>query len=203
MNNRDYKTFRPGLVYHIFNRGNNLQKIFIDRQDYLVFLDRLRSTLGFPPPQNPSGRVRIRSYPSNAFDLFCYCLMPNHFHFLIRQKAEHSLSKLIQSLCTSYTKYFNRKHDRIGHLFQDTFKSVHVDTDEYLTLLSAYIHTNPKNYANYEFSSLPDFLGQRNGALSKKDFLLAYFQNHSARYRQFIKAYNENKQQKIAHLLLE
>src|SRR3989344_2415277 len=106
MGNRDYKQFGAGEYYHIYNRGNNKNDIFIDNNDYAFFIARVRQNLF--PSQNT--KFRSQPLPEGSFTLVNYCLMPNHFHFLIRQNKELSTSKLILRICTSYSKYFNKKY---------------------------------------------------------------------------------------------
>jgi putative transposase len=118
MNNRDYKKFASGSIFHIYNRGNNKEKIFLDNQDYSAFLFRLGLCLGVTEKElnmekltaMPYSRIRITDTNKNNFKLHSFCLMPNHFHFLIEQIGDVPVSKLISKLCTSYAKYINKKH---------------------------------------------------------------------------------------------
>lgn len=176
MGTRDYKNFAPGEYYHVYNRGVGKMNIFEDDQDYRVFLSRLRENL-FPNDElislegavqgnkrNHTAYVR-KSLPPNSFALICYCLMPNHFHLLIKQNEEVSITKLLSKICTSYSKYFNNKHERVGVLFQDRFKAERVSKNEYLLWLSVYIHLNPrvanlvKNDDSWKWSSCSEYLG--------------------------------------------
>jgi putative transposase len=205
MNTRDYKMFYSGGYYHIYNRGDNKEAVFIDEQDYLNFLKRLKIILGLMAIPNAGGRnaLRLKSLPPKAFTILCYCLMPNHFHFLIRQNTELSIGRLITGVCTSYAKYFNAKYERIGNLYQDTFKAKHVENDNYLTTLSAYIHTNPSNPFHYSYSSLPDYAGLRNGTICDTGFLLGCFNNDRESYKKFVMDYSEKEAAQIAHLMFE
>lgn len=186
MNNRDYKKFAPNSYFHIYNRGVNKQNIFYDKEDIKFFLWRFKENL-FPsqiltPDGNHLGNAHtpyVRKFlPEGAFDLVCYCLMPNHFHLLIKQNTELPVSKLVLKVCTSYSKFFNKRHERVGPLFQDSFKAVNIETGEYLKWLSAYIHNNPRtsgmieNLQDYPWSSYPDYIGIRNGTLCSKDIVL-------------------------------
>jgi len=117
MNNRDYKKFLPGNVFHVYNRGNNKEKIFFDKQDYKAFLFRLGLCLGFVEEElnkekliaMPHSRIRITETDKNNFKLHAFSLIPNHFHFLIEQIGDIPISKLISKICTSYVKYINKK----------------------------------------------------------------------------------------------
>ena len=152
---RDYKTFAPGEIFHIYNRGNNKQDIFIGDSDYEFFLLRLRQNL-YP---DKFDELNIQPLPPNSFSLVSYCLMPNHFHLLVRQNSEIPTSKLMLKICSSYSKVFNKKYERVGHLYQDQFKQILIDRDEYLRWVVAYICQNPKvaglikHPADYKWSS--------------------------------------------------
>ena len=123
--------------------------------------------------------VRRKSFPIGAFSLLSYCLMPNHFHFLIRQNSDTSIATLMLNLWTGYSKYFNKKYERVGSFFQDQFKAVHVDNDNYLKWLSAYIHQNPtvaglvETPTLYPYSSYKEYLGET--GISEPKFILQQF----------------------------
>lgn len=138
---RQWRISFPGALYHIMSRGNERQEIFRSDEDRRMFLDL---TGDF------SERFQI--------DVFAYVLMDNHFHLLLRTR-EANLSKAMQWLGTTYTRKFNNRHDRSGHLFQGRYKSILVENDQYLLQLSCYIHRNPlragivKRLAEYPWSS--------------------------------------------------
>ena len=213
MNSRDYKIFRAEHYYHVYNRGNNKLPIFLDNQDFLVFLNRIKLSLGLSKvlfglsqrvPLTPSAsRIRIQPFPKNVFSIISYCLMPNHFHFLIRQNSEIPIDKFILKICTSYAKYFNKKYSHIGNVFQDRFKAKIIDSDAYLTYLSAYIHNNPQDPANYDFSSFKDYLNLRPGNLCEKSFILRMFDNNIAKYKEFVLGFNQGYLTKIKDYLFE
>ena len=165
--------FLESGFYHIYNRGNRKSKIFLDERDYLRFLER-------------AGIYKNKC----EVEILCYCLMPNHFHFLIRQEMNLSISRLILKVCTGYSKYFNRNYNRVGSLFQDQFKSVHVKTNEQLLWLSAYIHSNPsvakmkiKNQ-DYPYSSYKDYYNNEEGIV-KKSMIMSQFTSGKD-YGQFV-----------------
>jgi REP element-mobilizing transposase RayT len=177
MRYRDYKESAPGMYYHAFNRGNAKQNIFVDDSDYLFFLLRLRQNL---KPDGSEGR-HFRPLPAGAFSLVAYCLMPNHFHFVIRQNIDLSTSALIGKLCTSYSMYFNKKYERVGHVFQDQFKQIPVKDDRYLLWLSAYVHLNPvkDGFADrvdrYRWSSIHEYLDRGADTLCDPGIVLTRF----------------------------
>ncbi|MDP2932865.1 MAG: transposase [bacterium] len=205
MNYRDYKKFSEGGFYHIYNRGNNKQDIFFDDEDRKCFLFRTREAL-YPEFANS----RRRPLAKGAFTLLSYCLMPNHFHLLIRQNLQNPISDLIKKVCTGYSKYFNKKYERVGHVFQDQYKAIVVSQDNYLTWVSAYIHQNPKiaglveNLEEYPWSSYRDYLGLRQGKLCSIDLILGMFKNGQA-YKEFVEdSFDQIKIRKdVQKLLLE
>jgi len=199
MKNRDYKVFRPNTFYHVFNRGSNKQPIFIDEKDYLSFLKRVKLILNLTTDNN----LHLKAVPAESFSIASFCLMPNHFHFLIRQNTNTGISKLLLKLCTSYSMYFNKKYQRSGPLFQDTFKAKPVTNDSYLVYLSAYIHNNPPNPFHYPYSSLPDILGQRKGLICQPDLILDLFYGKQDQYKKFVNQFSESHKNLIKHLLFE
>lgn len=184
-----HKEFVSGGIYHVFNRGNNKEKIFFDVQDYKAFLFRLTLSLGFDlnDIKNekliflPYSRMNIAAINKNNFKLHSFCLMPNHFHLLIEQCKDEPISRLISKVCTSYAMYINKKYNRVGHVFQDQFKAVSIDDDPQLMWTSSYIHMNPVKDKitelpeQYEWSSYKDFVEERNLPIVSKNFLLEVF----------------------------
>ena len=160
MGTSKYKEYALGAYYHIYNRGNGRKDIFLDDQDYYVYLNRLS-----------------KAKDKNGVTIISYCLMPNHIHLLLRQDTKKPVYKFISSVHTSYSMYFNKKYDDVGHLFQGRFKQKIVDKDEYLLHLSRYIHLNPiesrlvENLNNYRWSSYLDFVGERKDNLCKKEII--------------------------------
>jgi putative transposase len=189
MKNRDYKEFTSGVIVHIYNRGNNKEKIFLDDQDYKAFLFRLGLALGFDEKElnqeellsMPCSRIRITGADKKDYKLHSFCLMPNHFHLIIEQKRDNTISNLILKICTSYAKYLNKKYKRVGHVFQDQFKSVLIESNEQLMWVSAYIHMNPvkdgfvKHPEQHKWSSYKDFTGKRNLPIVHTDLLTSIF----------------------------
>ncbi len=189
MNNRDYKKFASGNIFHIYNRGNNKEKIFFDSQDYRAFLFRIGLCLGFSVEElgkeklmsMPYSRIRITNANKNDFKLHAFCLMPNHFHLLIEQCGNVPISKLISKTCSSYSKYINNKYDRVGHAFQDCFKAVLIENNPQLMWTSSYIHMNPvkdkivKNPEEYIWSSYNDFIDKKNLPIVEKKLLIETF----------------------------
>jgi len=115
----------PGAVYHVLCRGNNRQKIFRDDLDRKRYLEKLAHYCEL-----------------KEVSLLGYCLLSNHIHLLV-ETPHGNLSEMMQALQTSYTLYFNRRHGRSGHVFEQRYKALLVDKDNYLLQISRYIHRNP------------------------------------------------------------
>jgi putative transposase len=132
--------------------------------------------------------------------LIAYCLMPNHYHFLLRQDSDFSISDFIQAVFNSYAKAFNKMYKRSGTLFEGPFKSILVDSDEYLVHLCRYIHRNPidvprtslHDITKWEFSNYLEWIGERGGTLVDHDFIHNYFPDRNA-YQEFVLDYTPSK----------
>jgi putative transposase len=178
--------FVPGEYYHIYNRGNSKQKIFHDKDDYMRFINLLyisntseRFNL-FDLSRNNSFIIYEVDIKDQLVDIVAYCLMPNHFHVLVTQTENGSVSKFIQKVLTAYVMYYNRKYERTGGLFEGKFKSQHIANDRHLKYLFSYIHLNSVKliqkdwkekgirdkkgvleYLNkYQYSSFLDYMGE-------------------------------------------
>ena len=196
---RDYKQFFDGGVYHIYNRGHNKMMVFRDAEDYRFFMQRLEEILSLQPPKSRW----LTPLPKGSFSILSYCLMPNHFHFLVRQETELTVSKLIGKISTSYGIYFNKKYGQVGGIFQDQFKAKEVSDDEYLTHLSGYIHKNPAKPFAWPYSSLSTYLGEKEDLLIDSTLILNMFGNDHSRYRQFIKDYGKANEILISDLIFD
>ena len=139
----------PDTFYRVLSRGNEKREIFSEEGDYRQFLEIL-------------GRMAARF----RVEIHAYVLMKNHYHLLLRTQ-EANLSRAIQWLGVSYSVWFNRAHDRSGHLFQGRFKSFLVQDDRYFLTMSYYIHGNPlraglaKRLSDYPWSSYPAYAHRR------------------------------------------
>lgn len=129
----------------------------------------------------------------DLIQIFCYCLMPNHFHLLLKQLEEKGVSDFLRKVTNSYTRYFNTKYDRIGPLFQGAFKAKLVETDEYLLQLSKYIHRNPFPLSMWEgkvypYSSYSYYLSGEKHSFCDTEFITSNFskQNKNLTYRSFV-----------------
>lgn len=142
-------------------------------------------------------------------DIICYCLMPNHFHLLLKQLKDGGISEFISKLTNSYTKFFNIKNNRVGPLLQGQFKAVLIESDEQLIHVSRYIHLNPlvshlvKDLYQYEWSSWREYMGSIQEFCSKQD-ILAFFKSPE-HYRKFVLDHADyaERLESIKHKLLE
>lgn len=200
----------PGEYYHIFNRGNNKQSIFLDTRDWVRFLFLiiyLQSPIVF---QNMSRQVSyfVKNRAFNKIgedieniakeryvELVNFALMPNHFHLTLHEFKEGGIANYMQRILCAYTKYFNTKYERSGHLFQGPYKAVHVENNKQLLYLSSYIHKNPieisewkKREHLYPWSSYQDYVGEsRWDKLLQQNIILDQFSNRKE-YGHFVKS---------------
>jgi putative transposase len=184
--------FVDGEIYHVYNRGVEKRKIFVEKLDYFRMVHDLYELNDRNAVINPTYRTkrpsRTEKPRENLVELLSFVLMPNHYHFALRQLQENGVVKFMQKLGVGYAMYFNKKYERVGSLFQGRFKARHVDTHDYLCNLLGYIHTNPadliQNYGDrvsiildnlekYRWSSFPDYTGIKNfPSVTSRDFAL-------------------------------
>jgi len=184
------KQWAPGYAYHLYNRGNNKQNIFLDSEDYAVFINLLKRHLQKKQTTDKLGRQYKNWY--GDIELLAYCLMPNHYHLLAFQRSENALTKLISSVTTSYAGYFNKKYNRVGRIFQDTFKASLIDEESYWQHISRYIHLNPKVWETWEWSSLPYYLDQKHSDWLRPKKVLSVFEGED--YLSFVGDYESHKE---------
>lgn len=214
------KLYINNSFYHIYNRGVEQRDIFLDEQDYSVFLSYIQTYLlpkntfeleniltshnsTIQEKDRALKQLRLKNYFEKV-ELICYALLPNHYHLLIRQ-GKNSLNKFMNSLGTRYAMYFNRKYKRKGVLFQDVYKAVLIDSDEQLLHLSRYIHLNITKPVNISLpSSLPEFLGLRKTDWIKTKYVLDYFSKNDPKnnYEDFM-INNQEKEQLIKNASID
>jgi putative transposase len=202
--------FTNGQIYHIYNRGTEKRHIFESGRDRSRFI----KTLQYYQLEGPKPRFSIYK-PSHSIEteqiveILCYCLMPNHFHLLIRQVRDGGITEFMSKVSNSYTKYFNTKYKRIGPLFQGEFKTVLVESNEQLLHLSRYIHLNPlasflvKDLEHYRWSSYQEYIDNFRGICAKTD-ILNFFKTASS-YQKFVldRADYSQSLEIIKHQLIE
>lgn len=178
----------PYSYYHVYARGSNKQKLFIQAADYRYFLHLFERYLSKKPALSKDGVV----YPHylDQIELLAYCLMSNHFHLLIYQQDTPFLEKFMRSMMTSYSRYFNLKYKRSGPVFESRYKAARIDQDEYLQHISRYIHLNPRFWERYKYSSLHFYRdgGEPEWLLPEK--ILDIFNNRQE-YMKFVADYEE------------
>ena len=131
-----------GEYYHLYNRGNSKQTIFHDDQDHRYFMNLL--IIMNNEQRSKSGVIKKRGNDEEIIiHIGAYCLMPNHFHILVKQEKDGGITLFMQKLSTAYVMYYNKKYKRTGSLFEGRFKSKHAGEDRYLKYLFSYIHLNP------------------------------------------------------------
>lgn len=179
--------FVNGQYYHIYNRGLEKQLVFFGTRDYSRFLQ----TLFYYQIQNPKPRFSTyqvsKLFPvdptKKIVAIISYCLMPNHFHLLVKQLQDGGISEFMRKSMHSFTKYRNVKYGRQGPVFQGVFKAVLVETEEQLIHLSRYIHLNPlvslltKYLKLYPWSSYGSFIGLNNDQSVAKEDILTFFKS--------------------------
>jgi len=179
------KIFVPNAFFHVYNRGWNLGKIFIDEADYRYFEQLLARHLSPQSTEDTNGKAYKHFYPE--VHLTAYCLMGNHFHILFYQYDESAITRLMTSLMTAYTAYFNKRHKRRGSLFESTYKAVWVGGDAQLQHITRYIHLNHTGYAKWSHSSYQDYFNNTRTWINPKPILDLF--SSLEQYRQFVADY--------------
>ena len=177
--------FVKGAIFHIYNHSVAETDLFREIEDYLYFLQKLK-----------------KRYNPQQMDIYAYCLMPNHFHFCIKQKNDEPVYKLFNSLNVSYAHHFNSKYKRKGKVFADKLQHKQIKKDNYLIQLCKYIHYNPvkaclvKKVKYWEFSNYLAYTGNRNGTLFSKELIAMYpdeFDNYANRIKEYEKYIKEKE----------
>jgi putative transposase len=161
-------------IYHIFNRGVEKRKIFLNDPDYFRFLDSIKEfNNSLPAWKAHDLSSRGEASTDSYIEIIAYCINPNHFHLIMKQLKKDGISLFMHKLGTGYSMYFNNKHKHSGVVFQGVFKAKHIDTNEYLLHLSAYVNCNSEVHGickaeNYKWCSFPDYIKKRPGNLLGK-----------------------------------
>lgn len=166
--------FEVGEIYHAYNRGAHKENIFTQHIDYarfqlLMYLGNSKKSVNLRNVlrKYDKGRTFVKIYEEmevpaeeRLVDVLAYTLMPNHFHFVLRQRQEDGIYRYVQKVATAYSMYFNAKYEHSGTIFQGKFKSKHAEDDDYLRWLFAYVYANPleikKDILKYPYSSFTD-----------------------------------------------
>jgi len=190
--------------YHIFNRGIDGMSIFKENRDYNRFMkllsyynhENLDSTFSFYLQSTPPIQKKILSdlqLKNKLVEIICFCLMPNHYHLILRQSQDNGISTFLRVIQNGYAKYFNAKYKRSGPLMQSAFQVRLIDSDEKLYHVSRYIHLNPSTaylvpidkLQNYSMSSYPSYIGKDNMPFITTNLILSNF-NTKNNYKKFV-----------------
>ena len=175
--------FLPNHYYHIYNRGAHKANIFRSDAEYVMLLNLIQEK-----------RVDF------DISVIAYCLMDNHYHFLLRQDGDAKLNDFMQAVFNIYPKRFNHKYKLSGTLFEGPFQAIMVESEKYLLHLCRYIHRNPveadmvKNPEQWHYSNYLEFIGKRNGTLVDREFVRENF-GSPEEYRDFVMNYFPSKKE--------
>jgi len=215
--------FTNEYVYHVFNRGIESRTIFTDQREYVRFLNTVEyyhyastplsySKFLLQTIQNRNKILENLLSTKMHITLLAYCLLPNHFHFLIRQNIDNGISTFVSNISDSYTRFFNIKHDREGPLFQGTFKAVFIEDEDQLIHVSRYIHINPvissktsiQNLSSYQWSSYPAYIQHIDENRVDTSIILSQFSSKQS-YESFVldQVGYAKELDKVKHLTLE
>lgn len=211
-----YRTtpFVNGQIYHIYNRGTEKRTIFEQKRDYQRFMKTLAYYQLEGPKPKLSHFIKSGNFKKDTqgkiVQILAYCLMPNHFHLMVKQLREGGVSEMVSKLSLSYTKYYNTKFDRVGPLLQGQFKAVLVDSDEQLIHLSRYIHLNPiasfliKDLEDFEWSSYGQYVQIGEEGICSTEEVLSFFKS-PLDYKNFVldQIDYSQKLEQLKHKLLE
>lgn len=197
-------SFVAGEFYHVYSHSVGNASLFQSKRDYERFLSTMFCANGkrnishldrFPGLNLVSdiknGKIDIGDA---LVDIIGFCIMPNHFHLLLGERTDGNISKFLHRILVSYSKYFNLKYEKRGHVFERTFNSKHLSDDNYFLRALAYLHLNSKDMKGwrkkehrYDWSSLQDYVKEnRWGKLLKIDIALEYFDGNQAAYKAFV-----------------
>jgi putative transposase len=181
----------PQSFYHVYARGLNRQRIFRDQSDFVKFLRLFERYLSLEEVKNNVG-ISFPNY-HGRLELNSFCLMPNHFHMLVYQRQPGTMTQFMRSLLTSYSMYYNKKYKRTGPLFESRYKASMITDDAYLEHITRYIHMNPRNWREYEYSSLPYYLHHITDEWIRPERILSKF-GTPAEYLTFMQDYEQHKE---------
>jgi putative transposase len=186
------KEYAPESYYHVYSRGTNKQPIFLDKRDYDYFISLLERYLSSAQKFSRKDGVAYPTYRDDI-QLEAYCLMRNHFHFLIYTNHDGELlGRFMASLKTSYSMYFNLRHKRVGSVFESRYKAKLIHDQSYLIHIHRYIHLNPRRWRTHRYSSFKLIFAQNRYDWLKPSALLAEF-DCPEDYLNFLADYEDHK----------
>lgn len=218
-------------IYHVYNRGVEKRKIFLEEADYLRFIHDIFEFNNSIPAQrfyqsSGVGLPKIERGEPRKFlvDILAFCIMPNHFHLMLKQKVDNGITKFMHKFGTGYANYFNLKYKRSGTLFQGKYKAVHIQRDAHFIYLPFYIHFNPLDIAapewrdgkinnisevikfleSYRWSSYLDYIGKKNfPSVTQREFLMDFFGGPEQYKRDAMEWLKEMNLSEIKDIILE
>ncbi|MEK7120733.1 MAG: transposase [Patescibacteria group bacterium] len=225
-------------IYHVYNRGVDKRDVFLDTKDYWRFIHDLYEFNDSSPAgklyllkksqekekNSEIGSPKIKLKREILVEILAFCLMPNHYHLMLRQQCENGVSEFMKKIGIGYTSYFNQKYEREGALFQGKYKLVHVTEDNHFEHLPYYIHLNPldlvmpewrdgilKNKEDvfhfletYRWSSFLDYIGKKNfPSVTQRTFLEGILGSTTAQKQNMIEWITRNKLEEVEHIALE
>ncbi|MBM3282670.1 hypothetical protein FJY90_00310 [Candidatus Gottesmanbacteria bacterium] len=212
-------------IYHVFNRSISFQPTFFDKRDY----HRLLNTVLYYQNQKPTVKLsrflilskeqrnnileKNKKEANFLVEIICFCFMPNHLHFLLKQIVDGGIAKFMSNITNSYTRYLNTKRKRKGPIFQGKFEAVRIESNEQLLHVSRYIHLNPltsfvikdvNQLEDYGYSSFSEYIGKIQEGFCQKEIVLGQFKNIND-YKKFIfdQVDYQRNLERIKHLVLE
>lgn len=212
-------------VYHVFNRGIDRRPTFTDKREYQRAINIMQFYRFASPTMKLSRYLSLQADIKSQFmqkmekenqclvEIHAFALMPNHFHFLLKQKVENVISRFMSQFQNSYVRYFNTKHERQGQLFLVQFKAVRIETEEQFVHVSRYIHLNPltsyviktlEQLLVYPWTSLPDYFEKDHSSFCEIADILAYV-NGKDNYKKFVSDQVDYQREldKIKHLTFD
>ena len=217
-------------IYHIYNRGVENKNVFLDESDYFRFIHDLFEFNDELPVNNFTHflnkevglhYIRERRPRKLLVEILTFCLMPNHFHLMVKQKSENGTPEFMRKLKTGYTNYFNQKYKRPGSLFQGKYKIVAIKEEAHFSYLPHYIHCNPldltmpdwrqrkirnpreamKFLEEYRWSSFLDYIGQKNfPSFTSREIILDYYGGQERYKKNLIEWFQEMNQETLKSL---
>jgi len=212
-------------IYHIYNRSVAQLPIFRNKKEYKIYLSLIEYYKFANPPLRFSFFSRLEKdkksalikslYKSNnnLVNIYAFCLMPNHYHLLLKQKKDKGIMNYIRLIQNSYAHYINVKTKRCGSVFQSPFKAKRIESDEQFLHVARYIHLNPlttylidatNELANYEWCSFKDYSGENSREFVDIKFLMSFYKNKDKFIKfTFDQLDYQRKLEKIKHLLID
>jgi len=201
-------TFQTGSIYHVYNKELDRKNVFSSKNNARHFIETMLFYRSSKTPMRFSVFKKLQNVQKAEiekiifdqqffnFEILCYCLMPNHFHLLLKQTKDAGITKSMSNCLNSFTRYFNIKNNRKGPIYNSQFKAVEIKSDEQLKHVSRYIHLNPfsskvvktkDDLEFYQFSSYKNYINRSiNGTLVNLNIVMSLFGNDELRYRKFV-----------------